>query len=177
MLKKVYILILASVLLGITSIKAQYIGGSGAGYDSARLAASSCVYIRDTSLLFYFGGSGAGYDTTLIKKINCSFIEPRIIFVPNASKFGDTSINDLINHQAFVELIEKKNIILVLKGKPYSESKHRIFYLPPYVDETYFKALLKNSFVVLLNYPLSFNPPISDFILEGNFFFHCIGNV
>jgi hypothetical protein len=71
LLKKVYILILASVLLGITSIKAQYIGGSGAGYDSARLAASSCVYIRDTSLLFYFGGSGAGYDTTLIKNITC----------------------------------------------------------------------------------------------------------
>ena len=57
--------------MGITSIKAQYIGGTGSGYDSARLAASSCAYIRDTSLLFYFGGSGAGYDTTLIKKITC----------------------------------------------------------------------------------------------------------
>lgn len=104
--------------------------------------------------------------TDLIKMINCSFIEPRIIFVPNASKFGDTSINDLINHQAFVELIEKKNIILVLKGKPYSKSKHRIFYLPPYVDETYFKALLRNSFVVLLNYPLSFQFRVSGLFFE-----------
>ena len=102
----------------------------------------------------------------LIKTINCPFTEPKIIFVPNANKFGDTSINDLINHQRFVELIEKNNIIVVLKGKPNSESRHRFFYLPPYVDETNFKALLKNSFVVLLNYPLSFQFRVSGLFFE-----------
>jgi hypothetical protein len=102
----------------------------------------------------------------LLRTINCSYIEPRIIFVPNANKFGDSSINDLIKHQPFLELIERKNIIVVMKGEPSSEPLDRFFYLAPYVDNRYLKALLINSFVVLLNYPSSFQYRVSGFFFE-----------
>lgn len=98
MLKKVYILILAAVLLGTTTIKAQYIGGSGAGYDSARLAATSCAYIRDSSILFYTGGIGAGYDSTLIKNITCPVTIDsggRIYFGGSGAGYDSTLIKNI----------------------------------------------------------------------------------
>jgi hypothetical protein len=56
---------------GMKKIQAQYVGGNGGGYDSARISVSTCTYTLDYSLLFYAGGNGGGYDTTLISKTAC----------------------------------------------------------------------------------------------------------
>ena len=98
MLKKVYILFVAIVLFGITSINAQYIGGTGAGYDSARVAATTCSYKPDTTLLFYAGGNGGGYDTTQLKKVTCPVkidIESLIYFGGNGGGYDTTQIKKI----------------------------------------------------------------------------------
>jgi len=62
------------MFFGIKTIQAQYTGGSGGGYDSAKISLSNCTYTLDYTLLFYAGGNGGGYDTTQISKTACSFI-------------------------------------------------------------------------------------------------------
>ena len=84
MLKKGYILLVVFILFGITSINAQYIGGSGGGYDTARVATSTCTYLQDYTLLFYAGGSGGGYDTAKISTTAC----PVTINTENLIYFG-----------------------------------------------------------------------------------------
>lgn len=106
------------------------------------------------------------YFNDIINNINCSYKQPKIIFIPNANKFGDTSINSLIYHKPFIDLIEKKNIIIILKCNPIFEALNRFFYLPPFVDDNRFKALLSNSDVVLLNYPTSFQFRVSGLFFE-----------
>jgi hypothetical protein len=68
---KIYILLVVFIFFGIKTIHAQYTGGSGGGYDSAKISLSTCTYSLDYTLLFYAGGNGGGYDTTQITKAAC----------------------------------------------------------------------------------------------------------
>jgi hypothetical protein len=61
------------MFFGIKTIQAQYTGGNGGGYDTAKINPSTCTYTLDYSLLFYAGGNGGGYDSTQISKITCPF--------------------------------------------------------------------------------------------------------
>jgi hypothetical protein len=71
--KKAYILLIVFVFFGISTINAQYFGGIGSGYDTAKVTPTTCAYTMDYSLLFYAGGNGAGYDTAQISKTTCLF--------------------------------------------------------------------------------------------------------
>lgn len=59
------------MFFGIKTMHAQYTGGNGGGYDTAKISATTCTYTYDYSLLFYVGGNGGGYDTTQITKAAC----------------------------------------------------------------------------------------------------------
>jgi hypothetical protein len=75
--------------LTVSSIKAQFLGGSGSGYTINKLSATTCPYTIDYSLLVYFGGNGAGYDSTLLNKSNCAFnINPEFLIYAGGNGAG-----------------------------------------------------------------------------------------
>ncbi len=96
MLKKAYILFVLFILFGITSLNAQYAGGSGSGYDTARVTPSTCTYNLDYTLIFYAGGNGSGYDTATISKTACPVTintEYLIYFGGNGAGYDTATIN------------------------------------------------------------------------------------
>lgn len=106
----------------------------------------------------------------LLFDINCSPNDSKIVFIPNSNKFGNTFLNELLNDNYFLSFIKTNNLILIVKGNNINTSSDRVFFLPPYVEDKYFNALLLNCKIVLLNYPISFQHRVS------GIFFECIAN-
>jgi hypothetical protein len=106
------------------------------------------------------------YFEKITKDLKFSKGKSKIIFIPHSNKFGDTFTNDLVNHNLFLEFIKKKNLKIIIKGNYIPSNSDRIFFLPNFVEEKQFRALLANSAIVLLNYPTSFQYRVSGLFFE-----------
>lgn len=118
-------------------------------------------------------GLPTSFDYKSVK--SCSFINgiinnekfKYILFSPASSSVDGDFIRKLLNSEKFVSYLEKKNILLIVKGNFISLKTKNIIILKDYLTTKQYQFLFLKSSAILLPYPESHKFRISAMFFEG----------
>ncbi len=105
-----------------------------------------------------------------LRSINCIHNDDKFLFIPNANKFGNNFIYKLLLNIQFLDYINLNKINIIIKHQKIDVNSDRIYFIPNSINNNIYNSILLNSYVILLNYPDSFQYRVS------GIFFECIAN-
>lgn len=88
------------------------------------------------------------------------------IFIPSASKYGDTFFYDLLNNKSFLEYLKVNKIVIIIKDKSLKSTSPNIIILNKYLEGSEYESIFMNVDIILLHYPQTFEYRVSAILME-----------
>lgn len=90
-----------------------------------------------------------------------------VIFSPSSVSSDELLLHDMINSMEFKKFLYTTNTLLIIKSETITTNDKNILILKGYLSDSYYKALLSQSDIILITYPTTYKYRSSGVLLES----------